>query len=575
MRIPHFSFRRNYFFFLCTGLTAVLLCFCFRSPDFDSFTMEIFRRELSGNTLSLHYTLADPASFGIVQSKVSLGTLPSSPDPESLTAIQNLQIRLEAFSENGLTPEEQRTADLLSWWLTGQAALYDYYYFQEPLGPTLGIQAQLPILLSEYVFRNEQDIQNYLSLLEQIPAYFSEITNFEQKKADAGLLMNAESLQKVITQCSEFSSDIENHFLAASFQERISECDFLSSDKQILYEIQNRKQLTASVFPAYEQLSRSLQALLPKCSDAPVGTSYFQWLLTYEIGTGRTISEIRDLLEEQIATDYETILEAVQNGVDLLHPVSEQSLFDTDADPETILHRLALEITLDFPDVPDISWQVKDVPASLSSTLSPAFYLTPPIDAPQENVIYINPSFEPDTKELITTLAHEGYPGHLYQNTFESALPPIRSLFYIGGYTEGWGLYSELYAYDFLGYSEETAAALKALSSLNYAICSVLDLEVHASGWTEEDCRSYLASFGVSNPEQAHSLYLAILEEPANYLKYYLGYLEICKLKESAFALSPDLSLMEFHRWFLEEGPMPFSLLQQDLPNLCHENSLK
>lgn len=113
------------------------------------------------------------------------------------------------------------------------------------------------------------------------------------------------------------------------------------------------------------------------------------------------------------------------------------------------------------------------------------------------------------------------------------------------------------------------------MSSLNYAICSVLDLEVHTSGWTEADCRSYLASFGISNPEQAHTLYLAILEEPANYLKYYLGYLEICKLKESAFALSPDLSLMDFHRWFLEEGPTPFPLLQQDLPNLCHENSLK
>ena len=580
MRIPHISFKQKHLFFLCAGVTAVLLCFCFRSPDFDSFTMEIFRQELSGNTLSLHYTLADPAAFDIVQEKISPGTLPTTPDPESLTALQNLQIRLKAFSENGLTSEEQRTADLLSWWLTGQAALYDYYYLQEPLGPTLGIQAQLPILLSEYVFRNKQDVQNYLDLLEQFPAYFSELADFEQRKADAGLLMNAESLQKVINQCREFSSDTENTFWASSFRERISNCQFLSSDEQILYEIQNQKQLTDSVFPAYKQLSRSLQTLLPKCPEdlkglsyASGGSSYFQWLLTYQIGTDRTISEIRDLLEEQIATDYETILQAVQNGVDLLHPASEQLLADTD--PETILHRLALECTLDFPDVPSISWKIKTVPDSLASTLSPAFFLTPPLDIPEENIIYINPSYEPDEKELVTTLAHEGYPGHLYQNTFESSLPPIRSLFYIGGYTEGWGLYSELYAYDFLGYSTETASALRALSSLNYAICSVLDLEVHTSGWTEEDCSNYLQSFGITDAEQAHSLYLTILEEPANYLKYYLGYLEICKLKESAFALSPDLSLMEFHRWFLEEGPTPFSLLQKDLPDLCHENSLK
>ena len=580
MRIPHISFKQKHLFFLCSGVTAVLLCFCLRSPDFDSFTMEIFRQELSGNTLSLHYTLADPAAFDIVQEKISLGTLPTTPDPESLAVLRNLQVRLQAFSDNGLTSEEQRTADLLSWWLTGQAALYDYYYLQEPLGPTLGIQAQLPILLSEYVFRNKQDVQNYLELLKQLPAYFSEIADFEQRKADAGLLMNAESLQKVINQCREFSSDTENTFWASSFRERISNCQFLSSDEQIAYEIRHQKLLHQAVFPAYTQLAADLDTMLPLTPSEPLGlahiqngAAYFQWLLTYQVGTDRTISEIRTLLEDQIAADYETILQAVQNGVDLLHPASEQIL--ADIDPETILHRLALKCTLNFPDVPAISWKIKTVPDSLASTLSPAFFLTPPLDIPEENIIYVNPAYEPDEKELVTTLAHEGYPGHLYQNTFESSLPPIRSLFYIGGYTEGWGLYSELYAYDFLGYSTETASALRALSSLNYAICSVLDLEVHTSGWTEEDCYNYLQSFGITDAEQAHSLYLTILEEPANYLKYYLGYLEICKLKESAFALSPDLSLIEFHRWFLEEGPTPFSLLQKDLPDLCHENSLK
>ena len=580
MRIPHISFKQKHLFFLCAGVTAVLLCFCLRSPDFDSFTMEIFRQELSGNTLSLHYTLADPASFDIAQEKISLGTLPTTPDPESLAVLRNLQVRLQAFSDNGLTSEEQRTADLLSWWFTGQAALYEYYYLQEPLGPTLGIQAQLPILLSEYAFHNKQDVQNYLELLKQLPAYFSEIADFEQLKADAGLLMNAESLQKVINQCREFSSDTENTFWASSFRERISNCQFLSNDEQIACEIRHQKLLHQAVFPAYTQLAADLDAMLPLASSEPLGlahiqngAAYFQWLLTYQIGTDLTISEIRTLLEDQIAADYETILQAVQNGVDLLHPASEQLLADTD--PETILHRLALECTLDFPDVPAIFWKIKTVPDSLASTLSPAFFLTPPLDIPEENIIYVNPAYEPDEKELVTTLAHEGYPGHLYQNTFESSLPPIRSLFYIGGYTEGWGLYSELYVYDFLGYSTETASALRALSSLNYAICSVLDLEVHTSGWTEEDCSNYLQSFGITDAEQAHSLYLTILEEPANYLKYYLGYLEICKLKESAFALSPDLSLIEFHRWFLEEGPTPFSLLQKDLPDLCHENSLK
>ena len=564
---------RRTLMFRIAGLFLFLLLLFFTVPflsekSFSDFTMHLFRQELSGNTLNLHYTLADPEAFGIETVKASFGVFPAEPDPDKPAALQQVKEELESFSS--LTDEEARTKELLSWWLTGQIALNDFYYFQEPLGPTLGIQAQLPILLAEYVFRSETDVHDYLSLLSQLPEYFSGLTAFEQKKAEAGLCMNQESLQKVISQCRKFPSDAKSHFLTASFEERLADCSFLTSDQKITYEIQNQKLLNQSVFPAYEQLAADLEAMLADCPEeplglayAPDGASYFQWLLTYETGTSRTVSEIRALLEDQIASDYETILQAVQNGVDLLHPVQETPLPSTE--PGQLLLYLSSEIQKDFPAVPDISWQIKNVPDSLASTLSPAFFLTPPLDIPQENTIYINPSYEPDEKELLTTLAHEGYPGHLYQNAFEASLDPIRSLLYIGGYTEGWGLYSELYAYDFLGYSTETASALRALSSLNYAICSVLDLEVHTAGWKEEDCADYLNTFGISDEDQIHSLYLTLLEEPANYLKYYLGYLEICKLKESAVTHSPALSLYEFHRWFLEYGPAPFFMLQEDL----------
>ena len=136
---------------------------------------------------------------------------------------------------------------------------------------------------------------------------------------------------------------------------------------------------------------------------------------------------------------------------------------------------------------------------------------------------------------------------------------------YVGGYTEGWGLYSEFYAYDFLGLTETEAGFLRALSSLNYAICATLDLAVHTEGWTEEECRNYLSSFGVTDEEQVRALYTDILEEPSNYLKYYLGYLEICRLKESALALSPEISISDFHEWFLTTGPAPFFLLEEQL----------
>ena len=81
------------------------------------------------------------------------------------------------------------------------------------------------------------------------------------------------------------------------------------------------------------------------------------------------------------------------------------------------------------------------MPEEMEEHLSPAFYMIPAIDNTEENVIYINQAQMNDDLTLFTTLAHEGYPGHLYQTVYyESTDPdPIRSLMDFGGYVEGWG----------------------------------------------------------------------------------------------------------------------------------------
>lgn len=555
------------FSFLFLG--AVLLSFLLLPQHFSDLTMKLFRQELSGNTLNLHYTLADPAAFGITESNVSFGSFSADPTPEQTAALTAWKEKFLSYHPARLTKEEQHTQKILAWWLDGQLALTGLSSFQEPLNPTHGTQIQLPILLAEFPFRSSEDIECYLSLLELLPSYFAQIADLEQEKAEKGRFMAEESLLKVLEQCTSFSQADRSHFLITTFQERMQDCSFLTSDEQIVYEIQNEKQFFSSVIPAYQQLAAALEQLRPYCSkpqglaQIPGGLNYFQWLLTYEIGTERSIPEILDLLEDQIASNYETILHAVQNGVNLPQILSASNT--EKSDPEQLLASLEDQIASDFPAVPEVSFQIRQVPTSLSDCMSPAFYLTPPIDLPQQNIIYLNDSNSLNTQDLLPTLAHEGYPGHLYQNTFESSLSPVRSLVYAGGYTEGWGLYSELYAYQYLDLPKETASALRSLSSLNYAICAVLDLEVHSAGWDEQDCTVYLSSFGIHDADQIHTLYLSITEDPANYLKYVLGFLEICKLKECAETHSPALSVSEFHQWFLEYGPAPFSILQDDL----------
>ena len=398
-----------------------------------------------------------------------------------------------------------------------------------------------------------------------------QIARFEEEKSSAGLFMTDETLDQILSQCRSIMEIDNEHFLVTTFAERLEACSFLDADQKISYEVQNLNALNQYFRPAYQQLCLALEKLRGTGVNTgglyytPDGISYYEYLLRYSIGTDLSVPVIRRMLEEQIADDYETILFAIHEGADVLNLTRS---VPSASSADEILEDLTVRIQDDFPEIPeDISWQVKEVPESLEDWLSPAFYMVPALDQPEENNIYINPSYEPDSKELVTTLAHEGYPGHLYQNTFEraGAYAPIRSMVYVGGYTEGWGLYSEFYAYDFLGLTETEAGFLRALSSLNYAICATLDLAVHTEGWTEDECRNYLSSFGVTDEEQVRALYTDILEEPSNYLKYYLGYLEICRLKESALALSPEISISDFHEWFLTTGPAPFFLLEEQL----------
>ena len=65
---------------------------------------------------------------------------------------------------------------------------------------------------------------------------------------------------------------------------------------------------------------------------------------------------------------------------------------------------------------------VKDVVPSLEPYSAPAFYLTTPLGDSDNNVIYINRRNSPQGLELYTTLAHEGFPGHLYQTVYSNRI---------------------------------------------------------------------------------------------------------------------------------------------------------
>ena len=211
---------------------------------------------------------------------------------------------------------------------------------------------------------------------------------------------------------------------------------------------------------------------------------------------------------------------------------------------------------------------------------SPAYYLTPPIDDMTNNIIYINHKNSPDKLTLYTTLAHEGYPGHLYQTVYsqlymnQKNASCIRYLLHYGGYVEGWALYVENLSYYYAqalvqDTSPQTAAWYESCRlSRNLQLClySLLDIAIHYEGATPSKVGAILRELGITNPESASAIYEYIVEEPVNYLKYYLGFLEFTALKDAAQnAWGENFNLQRFHRFILETGPSDFQGLQSRL----------
>lgn len=579
-------------------LLVPVLCFVLSltlthtSRSFHDFTEDLFRSELSDNTLSLHYTVANPEKFGLKNIEAQLPVYTSGNQEKQQQLLEEYLSFLQKTDSKRLNKNDKYTYDLLLSYFENEYSAKDYFYYDEPLGASSGMQTQLPILLAEYTFRSKQDVEDYLKLLEQTDKYFEGLLAYEQEKSDAGLFMSDTALKKVIAQCDSImdSSLLENnsHFLETTFSERLlalKEQGILNDEEIKAYESENHRLLTTVMSPAYTALGDGLMLLSGTGKNTgglagyANGKDYYVYLIKRDVGSYRDMNEIKTMVCEDFDKNLQTLISATTENPELLSHASD-GRFDEIlpfSNAENMLEYLQKRMVKDFPSLSEpVTYSIKNISDSLAEYSSPAFYLTPPLDDRDDNVIYLNPTNNYGKLELFTTLAHEGYPGHLFQCVYYNSNStakknPVRSLLGYTGYAEGYALYVELISYDYaselaLSAGEEDAAQyyqiLKADRQVQLGLYSLLDIAIHYDGADYSKVKNFLSSMGIKDENSCQAVYEYIVEEPANYLKYYLGYLEILSLKEKASAKwGKDYTDYEFHKFFLDAGPSDFRTL--------------
>lgn len=537
--------------------------------QFRTFTRSLFQTEVSANTISLHYTLRSPSDYGIADIPATYGNLSSDPIAAK-ASVRNVLSSLQEFDPDTLSSENALTFKILDTYLKNASTGTDYLLYQEPLGPVSGIHTQLPVLLSEYSFYDTQDVETYLALLKETPSYFDSVIRFEQKKAASGFFMPDYQADSVLDTCQSFIDMGKENYLVSTFNERIASLDLLPENKKDSFQKENMKLVTEEIYPAYQNLITAIKSLKGKgmneqgLSHFPYGKKYYEYLVRQTTGCNESISRLRLMTRAQILED----LSAMQKVLFPADAALTQASVLEQTSPDSMLDDLRSKITDTFPEIPDVDFQVKYVPESMQDYLSPAFYMIPAIDNLTENVIYINNGQTASGLNLYTTLAHEGYPGHLYQTVYFSASEPdpIRSILDFGGYVEGWATYAEMMSYYLAPLPKTEASLLQKNNSVILGLYALADMGIHYDGWSVTDTVRFFSDYGINDPNAVQSVYKLIIGSPANYLKYYIGYLKFYELKkEMADALGNQFSQKEFHRAVLDVGPAPFEIVYDEV----------
>lgn len=552
-----------------------------KQKKFDRFLNSCFREYAAENTVTLHFKLSNPSAYGI-KTPVSptYGDFSSDTLKKNCSRSKELLQKLYTFPTSSLTKKQKLTWQIFQDYLNESIMNEKYILYSSPLG-TNGLQSEIPVTLSEYRLDNEKNIKDYLSLVNQVPELFTQILDFEQERRNAGLISPSFVISDTIDQIDQFlNASEENNPLIQSFEDRLTEVESLSKDQKASYIANNRLLVTDKVLPAYKSLKTSLQAYTndskntsskERLCEYKNGQDYYKFLLMSNVGTDFSPEDCITILEAQLKNTVKDISSLTAKNKDLY--TEYLSATPALSAPKEIMNTLKNDSLIDFPEIKNISCQLKNVPDALSGTSACAFYLVPPIDSTKDNIIYINKS-RVDSNELFSTLAHEGYPGHLYQtNYFLTTNPsPLRTFLHCAGYDEGWGTYAQLYSYNFIEFKnvdEQTTKQLRQLyrdnDLLSLSLSSLCDLYVNYKNYDENALANYLQTYGIDK-DGAQNLYRYVIENPTTYLSYSIGCYELDQLKQTmADSLGKAFKISDFHEAVLNVGSCNFSILRQEI----------
>ena len=542
--------------------------------EFENFMTETFYDEMESDYVNMHFTLEDPSKYNLEIPEVNWGSY-GMDDISDYTEIIELKEDILVYEYDSLTRQQQYLRDNIVSYLDYQLAFEGLEYFDNPFGSMSGDASNLVTNLTEFRIANIDDAKAYIALIVDTKNYMDYLCEFADYRLEHGVSLPDFAIDNSLEQLTQYLEKMtEENPIIIVFDQKVDALD-IPDEEKIALKAEARTAFEDYFMPGYQQLYNKIDSLRGTCtvegglSNYENGKEYYTALAQLKTSSEYTPDELAAILDEFLDEQMTQMYALMLKDASIYEEYENHASYYTESDATIILNGLAEFAKAEFPEIPEVGFEVSPLDKSLEVEGQLAYYLQHPYDNLNQNVIRTNSSaLADDLAGLYSTLAHEGFPGHLYHFVYQGSrdLNPMAYVMnnYLGC-VEGWARYIEGKAITYHLDNDNLAKLITIDTNYSYALMGRVDIGVNYEGWTLEDLENYMIGLNLGS-DGAQELYEIMVEEPAVYLPYAVGPVFYLNLEEKAMEeLGSDFVQKEFYEAVLEPGFCTYENMEQSV----------
>lgn len=527
---------------------------------FDTFVDRLPALLIKPDNTALNQLFTDPSNIDVVPELANWDYLSLDYVERDQEIFDEISKGLNAIDYDLLDESRKENYEVIAYTLEDDFDINDEnYYFMtnNPLGAYDGSISNVFISLYFMEIRTELDAKSYINLLDSLNEYALNLLEFEQLRQDNGYGMSPREIELSIENIETSQEHADFKFIVDDFKEKVNASNIENKDTYINYVDEN---LVKDLTDFYQTCLDGLKAIDVKQGDVSLseleeGREYYASIVYANSGF--------ESMDEYYNYIYGMYEDSFAEFLKLVNTTDSEKFFSgdfkfTDIDNPNELLAYFKEVTRkDFPMVGDFEYEMRELPKEFGYLMPGvgAFYVIGPLD--DENAkqhMMLNGTYN---QSDFTTIAHEGYPGHMFQHAYANSLnlPYVRNIYNFIDYSEGYANYVEDYITRF-AIDDELAHLNRVYDEYLYSMILLWDYELGYGG--EDVFGEMVEVFGDAGV--AKGIYEQIKFSPGTFIPYYVAGSIFNDMYDE---IENKMSLKEFHESILSHGPMPLNILRE------------